>query len=153
VLLGKHSIKGFGLAYSPRVAVHDESFRSIIALKVVADQIIHQIIRNELAADDKGLGSLAGWCVASDGFAKDVARANVLQIQALAEQLGLRPLSAPRWSIQDQSHGRPVRLSRIAEMPYPGHLAHCRKTAGMLQEGVKTNVADRGSAFGSESGR
>ena len=141
MFLGKHSIKRFGLAHSPRVAVHDESFRSIIAVKVVADQIIHQIIRDELAADDKGLGSLAGGCVASDGFAKDVASANVLKIQPLAEQLGLRPLSAPRWSKQDQSHGRPVRLSRIAEMPHPGHLAYCRKTPGMLQEGVQPYVA------------
>ena len=78
-LLPQHLIERRGLRQRSRVAVHDKTFRAVVAAEAFGDEVVYQIVRNESARLDKRTRPLAARGLFTDGLPQKVARANVLK--------------------------------------------------------------------------
>ncbi len=100
-------VQGPGLGQRARIAVQHEFFRALVPAKAVGDHGVDQVVGDELAGDDIGLGFLAGRRVQTDRLAQDIAGTDVNQTVVSAQKLSLGPFAASGWADQDQSHDLP----------------------------------------------
>src|SRR5205814_4627979 len=80
---------------------------AILAPKALVDEVVHQDIRHQSAAVHIALGLPSRGRAQTDGLAEDVPRADVLQAEPVAEQLGLRAFPATWRTNENQAHNRP----------------------------------------------
>ena len=108
-LLAQHLIEGGGLGERARVAVHDETFRPIVAAEALGDHVVDEVVGDELARFDERLGALGRraccWRIASRRMSPVPMCSSRLRS---AEQLGLGALAAARRTEKDETHGGPV---------------------------------------------
>jgi hypothetical protein len=89
--LGQHRVEGLRLRHRPREAVEDEAL--LDRLQLLADQLDHQIVRDEVAALEDRLDAPAELAPRTDRAAENVPGRDVREPVLVGDALRLRALA------------------------------------------------------------
>src|SRR5579875_2062433 len=120
-MLPQHLIESDRLGKRTRIAVHDEALGRIVEVEAFGHHVINQIIGDELALFDVGMSAQSSGCLLANGFAENVAGADMLQAVALTEQLGLSSLTASGRTEKYETQGWAGSASQPALIGRAGH--------------------------------
>src|SRR5579875_1840851 len=113
-MLSQHLIEGDGLGERARIAVQHKALRRIVQVEALGDHVIDEVVGDELTFFYEGMRAQPGGCLLANGFAENVAGADVFQTVALAEQLGLSSLTASWRTEKNKTHGWPCSATQSA---------------------------------------